>query len=80
MSGGGTDLDLNSLTIPLLKDELRQRGLKVSGKKAELIQRLREAGAGSGGAPVPAKKVQPAGPNKMAAAGGPSVDIIACKS
>ena len=32
--------DYWSLTIPKLKDELRSRGLKVSGRKGELIERL----------------------------------------
>ena len=32
-----------SLTVPVLKDMLRKRGLKVSGKKAELIDRLDQA-------------------------------------
>lgn len=32
--------DFKSLTIPLLKEKLRDKGLKVSGKKAELIERL----------------------------------------
>ena len=31
-----------SLTVPELKDELRSRGLKVGGKKGELIERLGE--------------------------------------
>ena len=34
--------DWASLTVAKLKDELRSRGLKVGGKKAELIQRLEE--------------------------------------
>jgi transcription antitermination factor NusG len=32
--------DLNKKTIPMLKDMLRDRGLKVSGTKSELIDRL----------------------------------------
>ena len=32
--------NLDKCTIPVLKDMLRERGLKVSGKKAELIERL----------------------------------------
>ena len=34
--------DWASLTVAKLKDELRSRGLKVGGKKAELIERLQE--------------------------------------
>ena len=37
----GTDRStLESLTIPVLKEKLRERGLKVSGKKGDLIDRL----------------------------------------
>jgi len=39
----GPSLDsgsLKKLTVPVLKDMLRDRGLKVSGKKADLIERL----------------------------------------
>jgi hypothetical protein len=32
--------ELKSLTVPLLKERLREAGLPVSGKKAELIERL----------------------------------------
>ena len=32
--------DLTSLTVPQLKDRLRDKGLKLGGKKAELIDRL----------------------------------------
>jgi 3-deoxy-D-arabino-heptulosonate 7-phosphate (DAHP) synthase len=32
--------DLNKNTVPQLKEMLRKRGLKVSGKKGELIDRL----------------------------------------
>lgn len=35
--------DLKSLTVPALKDMLRSKGLKVGGKKAELIERLQSA-------------------------------------
>ena len=34
------ELELWRKTIPMLKDELREQGLKVGGKKAELIERL----------------------------------------
>jgi cysteinyl-tRNA synthetase len=33
-------VDLDSLTVPQLKEKLREAGLAVSGKKAELIERL----------------------------------------
>ena len=35
--------DWSSRKVPELKDELRARGLKVGGKKAELVARLAEA-------------------------------------
>ena len=34
------ELELLRKTVPQLKDELRARGLKVGGRKAELIERL----------------------------------------
>lgn len=34
------DVDLTSLTVPELKEKLREAGLPVSGRKAELIERL----------------------------------------
>ena len=39
-SGGMDSGDLSKKTIPILKEMLREKGLKVSGKKAELIERL----------------------------------------
>lgn len=35
------DLELDKLSVAQLKDKLRERGLKVSGRKSELIERLR---------------------------------------
>jgi hypothetical protein len=34
------ELELWRKTVPMLKDELRSQGLKVGGKKAELVERL----------------------------------------
>jgi hypothetical protein len=34
------ELELERMTVPLLKDELRAQGLKVGGRKSELIERL----------------------------------------
>ena len=46
--------DLEQLTVPVLKDRLRAQGLKVGGKKAELVERLLES------APAPAAPAPPA--------------------
>lgn len=35
--------DLNSKTVPILKEMLRERGLKIGGTKSELIERLRNS-------------------------------------
>ena len=35
------DVDYDSMTVPQLKDALREKGLPVGGKKAELIDRLK---------------------------------------
>ena len=48
--------DLEGLTVPVLKDRLRAQGLKVGGKKAELVERLLES------APAPAVPVASATP------------------
>jgi len=32
------------MTVPLLKEALKEQGLPVSGKKAELIERLKGGG------------------------------------
>ena len=42
-SGPAATVDYSKMTVAKLKDELRSRGLKVSGKKAELIERLQDA-------------------------------------
>ena len=38
--GRGENMDYESMTVAQLKDLLRERGLKVGGKKSELIERL----------------------------------------
>lgn len=43
-------VDYSAMTLPELKDELRQRGLRVSGKKAELVARIAEFDADNGAA------------------------------
>jgi hypothetical protein len=40
-SSSGNPPDMQKCTVPVLKEMLKERGLKVSGKKAELIERLR---------------------------------------
>ena len=40
---GLTLRDISSMTVPQLKDELRERGIKCGGKKGELLQRLTDA-------------------------------------
>ena len=40
---GGQSPDWASMTVNGLKEELRKRGLKVSGRKAELVERLLRA-------------------------------------
>ncbi len=35
------DIDYDSMTVPQLKDALKEKGLPVGGKKAELIDRLK---------------------------------------
>ena len=35
------DLELDKLSVAQLKDKLREKGLKVTGRKSELIERLR---------------------------------------
>ena len=62
----GSRADLEGLTVPVLKDRLREQGLKVGGKKAELVERLLEsapapvAPAALESAPAPAASATPA--------------------
>merc|ERR1719305_256793 len=55
--------DLESLTVDQLKEKLKEAGLKVSGNKAELISRLKEA---KEAAPEDAKKDEEAAPKAEA--------------
>jgi hypothetical protein len=91
--GGGreeSEADLAALTVPVLKERLKEMGLPLSGKKAELIQRI--LSAGSEGALVSARTAPaaPAAPAKPTTApnlsrskggrAGERVEIVACKS
>ena len=38
------EVDYESMTVPLLKEALKEQGLPVSGNKAELIERLKGGG------------------------------------
>jgi hypothetical protein len=40
---GGSDTDYSKMTVPQLKELLKDKGLKVSGKKDELIARLKSS-------------------------------------
>jgi hypothetical protein len=39
-NGSSAPPDLGKCTVPVLKDMLRERGLTVSGNKADLVERL----------------------------------------
>ncbi len=43
LAASGPEVDLASLTVPELKDRLRDAGLKIGGRKAALIERLEAA-------------------------------------
>ena len=62
-------MPLNTLTVPELKDLLRAQGLPVSGKKAELLDRL--------DAPFSAGIAQPANANREAASVLDSISSLA---
>ena len=57
-----SDDDLSSFTVPQLKDKLRAAQLPVSGRKAELIARLRGAPTAASAAATPASPASPASP------------------
>ena len=48
LSQEGSSTNWNDLTVPELKRQLRLRGLKVSGKKSELVDRLFASNNGTG--------------------------------
>ena len=91
--GGGQESEANlaALTVPVLKERLKEMGLPVSGKKAELIQRIlsaRSEGALTSACTTPAAPAAPAKPttapnpppSRSNGAGGGRVEIVACKS
>jgi len=64
--------DIASMTVPQLKDELRERGLKVGGNKGELLERLSAALEGRGAAPgavTTPKSRSPPAPARAASSG-----------
>ena len=65
-----SDMPLNKLTVVQLKEKLREAGMPVSGRKAELIERL----GGAGAAPMAAPPAAAAAP-----IAGLSIIVEACK-
>ena len=57
-----SDDDLSSFTVPQLKEKLRAAQLPVSGRKAELIARLRGAPTAASAAATPASPASPSPP------------------
>ena len=58
-----SDDDLSAFTVPQLKEKLRAAQLPVSGRKAELIARLRGAPTAASAAATPASPASPASPS-----------------
>ena len=52
--------ELEALTVPVLKDRLRAQGLKVGGKKNELVERLLESAPAPAAPAVPVASATPA--------------------
>ena len=52
--------ELEALTVPVLKDRLREQGLKVGGKKNELVERLLESAPAPAAPTVPVASATPA--------------------
>jgi len=59
---GLTTRDIASMTVPQLKDQLRERGLKVGGNKGEVLQRLQDAIDGKIASPGPVSTSLSRGP------------------
>ena len=66
-----SDMPLDNLTVVQLKEKLREAGMPVSGRKAELIERLGGAGTAPMAAPPPATAAAPIA--------GLSIIVEACK-
>mmetsp|Transcript_22273 Transcript_22273/g.28835 ORF Transcript_22273/g.28835 Transcript_22273/m.28835 type:complete len:462 (-) Transcript_22273:234-1619(-) len=63
------DVKLKAMTIEELKEELRKHGLRVSGRKADLVQRLLDAGGPLTPPPPPStEQVKVANPTEQAEA------------
>ena len=78
---GASADELASLTVPVLKQRLRDVGLPVSGRKAELVDRLASGGAARPAAAAVASASTLADlPGVAATISGPAVVILACKS
>ena len=75
------DDDLSSFTVPQLKDKLRAAQLPVSGRKAELIARLRGAPTAASAAATPASPASPAAsPQPASPASSPPVGAFPPRS
>ena len=66
--------DLSRCTVVELKEKLRAAGLPISGRKAELVERLGTSSAAPPQAPAPS------GNSAGAASAYPPISIEACKS
>ena len=67
--------DIATMTVPQLKEELRERGLRVGGKKDELLQRLQDAIDGKITAPVTTLRGGRASGKSRAASAGNSAKV-----
>ena len=67
--------DIATMTVPQLKEELRERGLRVGGKKDELLQRLQDAIDGKITAPVTTLRGGRASGKSRAASAGKSAKV-----